>query len=522
MSELLRRIQEASAHVAPRWTMGREQAVLERAEGARRWRRVTTAATALAVVVLVCVGVFRLEVLLNSETLAGDGSATAARVSPESEPAAGAEERAMLQFEDGSQVRALSKTTETHLVRSSRTESVVALDAGEARFEVTPGTGRRFRVVASPIVVTVLGTVFDVTSSAESVRVSVARGLVRVDSPAGSWRLAAGEEGTFGRSSGGQAGEEQPGEAQQSGDERLQAALQLATKRDVPATSDDELVRHLKRVDGARSSDESGDEPGVEHREEPPGGTTLDLADREAPEFADSASGEPRTSPSASPFGGAAEALSELTAGVGARDEASAAKVGPPEAGSSDTSTQGELRSRNADTQVALSESSSRTNLKSRGQRRQERRWVKLAGEGAQGEAYVALKKDGSWSTLTDTAQLMLAADVARGSGDFKLATAILGRVVTLHPRDGRAPLAAFTMGKLLLERLGSAGRAARAFARVRQLAPQGPLAEDALAREVEALARSGAVSEANSRAELYFSKYPKGRRRSLVERYAK
>jgi len=60
---------------------------------------------------------------------------------------------------------------------------------------------------------------------------------------------------------------------------------------------------------------------------------------------------------------------------------------------------------------------------------------------------------------------------------------------------------------------LGRPGDAAAAFARARALAPAGPLAEDALAREAEALVQAGARSDARARAAEYLRLYPRGRR---------
>ena len=64
----------------------------------------------------------------------------------------------------------------------------------------------------------------------------------------------------------------------------------------------------------------------------------------------------------------------------------------------------------------------------------------------------------------------------------------LLRKLLREHPDDPRAPLAAFTLGRLLLMELGRPAEAAAAFAQARRLSPTGPFAEDALAREVEAL----------------------------------
>jgi hypothetical protein len=67
-----------------------------------------------------------------------------------------------------------------------------------------------------------------------------------------------------------------------------------------------------------------------------------------------------------------------------------------------------------------------------------------------------------------------------------------LRRLLRDHPGDARAPLAAFTLGRILLAELGQPTEAADAFALARRLAPRGPMASHALAREVEAAARGG------------------------------
>jgi transmembrane sensor len=68
---------------------------------------------------------------------------------------------------------------------------------GRARFEVTPGTGRQWRVECGGVSIEVVGTVFDVTRAAQAVQVSVERGVVVVRGqgvPDGVRRLVAGEQ----------------------------------------------------------------------------------------------------------------------------------------------------------------------------------------------------------------------------------------------------------------------------------------------------------------------------------------
>ena len=137
--------------------------------------------------------------------------------------------------------------------------------------------------------------------------------------------------------------------------------------------------------------------------------------------------------------------------------------------------------------------------------------WRKLAKRGNYNDAYKALAPTVSKSVRDEPSDLMLAADVARLSRHPGEATRFLSRVSDGFPRDKRAPLAAFTLGRVLLEDLGQPGRAADAFRRAQQLAPKGPLASDALAREVDAAQRAGQADRARQLAARYVELYPAG-----------
>jgi transmembrane sensor len=117
-----------------------------------------------------------------------------------------------------------------------------------------------------------------------------------------------------------------------------------------------------------------------------------------------------------------------------------------------------------------------------------------------------------------DTADLLLAADAARLSGHPAEAVPYLERILRGHTRDPRAGLAAFTLGRVLLDELGRPREAIDAFARARSAG--GPLAEDALAREVEAVSRAGDVARCRELALLYHQLYPNGRRAKAVSRF--
>lgn len=145
--------------------------------------------------------------------------------------------------------------------------------------------------------------------------------------------------------------------------------------------------------------------------------------------------------------------------------------------------------------------------------------WAALAQEGNFDSAYIALRHYGMDAVGTP-AGLLLAADVARLSGHPAEAVAPLRQLLNKHPQDPRAPLAAFTLGRGLLDELGRPREAAEAFRTAQDLAPDGPLAGDALAREVEAWSRAGEAVRANERALLYLKQYPEGDRRRSVQRY--
>jgi transmembrane sensor len=147
--------------------------------------------------------------------------------------------------------------------------------------------------------------------------------------------------------------------------------------------------------------------------------------------------------------------------------------------------------------------------------------WRSLAARGAFDEAYAAVRRDGSARAVADdVAELLLFADVARNSHHPEDAVVPLRAITASHRADPRASLAAFTLGRVLLDELGRASEASAAFADARTLAPDGVLACDALAREVEARARAGDARMARTLAERYVREYPTGARLHRVRHY--
>lgn len=162
--------------------------------------------------------------------------------------------------------------------------------------------------------------------------------------------------------------------------------------------------------------------------------------------------------------------------------------------------------------------------------------WQQLAHEGQFAQAYEAaygsaenpgLRKTettaaAAWAELSP-GDLLLLSDVARLSRHPADAVPPLEKLLQQHFTDPRAPLAAFTLGRVLLDDLGRPREAAAAFHRVQMLeqqGPDGPLAQDALAREVEAWSRAGEPQRAHERALEYIHQYPTGRRLRSVRHY--
>jgi transmembrane sensor len=82
------------------------------------------------------------------------------------------------------------------VLENSPAQLALHLSHGGARFEVTPGTGRHWRVETGEVSVEVVGTVFSVTRQGSTVHVTVERGVVVVRGvgvPGGVRRLVAGE-----------------------------------------------------------------------------------------------------------------------------------------------------------------------------------------------------------------------------------------------------------------------------------------------------------------------------------------
>jgi transmembrane sensor len=143
--------------------------------------------------------------------------------------------------------------------------------------------------------------------------------------------------------------------------------------------------------------------------------------------------------------------------------------------------------------------------------------WQQLARDGEYERAYVLVAQTPVHRSAED---LLLAADVARLSHHPAEAVDPLRELLVRYAADPRAPLAAFTLGRVLLDELGRPTEAAAAFARAQALQPDGPLNEDAIAREVESWSRAGDSERAHQLADDYVRRYKDGRRVRAVRRF--
>jgi tetratricopeptide (TPR) repeat protein len=148
-------------------------------------------------------------------------------------------------------------------------------------------------------------------------------------------------------------------------------------------------------------------------------------------------------------------------------------------------------------------------------------RWRSLVQDRNWKEAYTEMKRADPKTVRASVDALMAAADAARFGGHPEEAPGYFGEVLERHRKHAMAPLAAFTLGRVYLEQLGSAAKAARAFAEARELAPGGALADDALAREAEAWAKAGDRAKARERARAYLETYPEGSRIESMRKHA-
>ena len=147
--------------------------------------------------------------------------------------------------------------------------------------------------------------------------------------------------------------------------------------------------------------------------------------------------------------------------------------------------------------------------------------WRDHAEGGDFKSAFPLIPKTDTMETMS-VSDLMLAADAARLSGHPRAALPFLGRVIDAFPEDARAPLAAFTLGGVLMHQLGLPREAEAAYGTARATTQSVALQQDALARQVEAASRAGDEALARKLAQEYLDQYPEGRRVNAVRRFGR
>jgi TolA-binding protein len=128
--------------------------------------------------------------------------------------------------------------------------------------------------------------------------------------------------------------------------------------------------------------------------------------------------------------------------------------------------------------------------------------------------AAVSMLDENAWAQALQTssaADLMALANAARLSNDIDHATQALLTVRRRFPRDGRASVAAFTLGRLAFDHGHAYADAAKWFRRYLAEAPNGDLAREASGRLIEAYQLSQNRAEAIEAARRYLSEYPTG-----------
>ncbi len=148
---------------------------------------------------------------------------------------------------------------------------------------------------------------------------------------------------------------------------------------------------------------------------------------------------------------------------------------------------------------------------------REKESWRNLARRGLYKKALAALPERPDDNDLT-VEDLMSAADVARKAGHPQRALPWL-RHAAQRIDAPQSILAAFTLGRLLLEHLSRPREAAAQFAYTFALNPDGNLAEDALIREIESWVRAGATEKARERARYYARRFANSPRSREVRR---
>jgi transmembrane sensor len=133
-------------------------------------------------------------------------------------------------------------------------------------------------------------------------------------------------------------------------------------------------------------------------------------------------------------------------------------------------------------------------------------------GAGSMAAVAAAPRHDEGARELFDDAQR------ARAEGRSADAARAFDRLRRTYPRDARAALAAFELGRLRLDALGDPRGAEEALRDAIALGPSSPFREDAESRRIEALGRIGDAAGCASARAAYLARWPNGTYRRAVE----
>jgi TolA-binding protein len=126
-------------------------------------------------------------------------------------------------------------------------------------------------------------------------------------------------------------------------------------------------------------------------------------------------------------------------------------------------------------------------------------------------DAQRARRRRRAREAAADAGELLDHANLARRAGRLDDAAELYADLVGRYPRDRRASLAAFELGRLRMDSLRDLRGAVQALEKALKLDARGAFAEDALARLVLAEEARGDVGGCNRARARYLARYPEG-----------
>ena len=199
MDERARQFDAARHELTPQWGAARSAQLYAATLQLRRKRELQRACSYAAVT-------FVATALLGAglQRLGWPGSTAHGRKSPAA-ASARASQGHTLRLADGSTAALLGEKSELETIHDMPDRIALKLVSGRAHFDVVPNAERSFVVEAPPYRIRVIGNIFDVDRNGGAVSVEVTRGHVRVEGPAGTVELRAGEHRRFEPARSGQA-----------------------------------------------------------------------------------------------------------------------------------------------------------------------------------------------------------------------------------------------------------------------------------------------------------------------------